>query len=354
MRIVIVNTHMSDHIGGSQLQCDLIAEGLNNKGHEIIYLAIDKKSNYKTSYKTVGVERSSEHIANKIIELNPDIVYWRFNKRYINKTFKKVAAHDIKIIFASSNIKDLKAWSQPFPSRISFSSLRKYFKEILLSIYNYRGYKYVHAITVNNEEQLKLAPSKNTAYIPNAVSTEQRSFTWERPYVLWVANIKKRKRPDLYVKLAEELKEMDVDFLMIGGIADRKFQWIADKDHTPPNLHYLGEMSFEEVNGAIAGSLLLAATSTPEGFSNNIIQSWLQEKPVVAYEFDPGGLIEQNKLGYVAHSDFRIFKRKIEELINDEQKRTKIGAKAKNFASEYFSTEYTVDTLEKFMLEIVE
>ena len=354
MRIVVVNTHMSDHIGGSQLQCDLIAEGLYSKGHEIIYLAIDKKSNYKTSYKTVGVERSSEQIANKIIELNPDIVYWRFNKRYIKKTFKKISSHGIKIIFASSNIKDLKAWSEPFPLKKTFSSLRKYFKGNLLSTYNYTGFKYVHGITVNNEEQLNLSPSKKTAYIPNAISTERRSFTWGKPYVLWVANIKKRKRPDLYVKLAEELKEMDVDFLMIGGMADRKFQWIADKDQTPPNLHYLGEVSFEEVNGAIAGSLLLAATSTPEGFSNNIIQSWLQEKPVVAYEFDPGGLIEQNKLGFVAHSDFRIFKRQIVELISNEKKRTKIGAKAKNFASEYFSTEYSVDTLEKFMLELVE
>jgi hypothetical protein len=37
MKILIINQHISDALGGSEMQCDLIAHGLTNLGHQVIY-----------------------------------------------------------------------------------------------------------------------------------------------------------------------------------------------------------------------------------------------------------------------------------------------------------------------------
>jgi len=354
MRIVIVNTHIEDRIGGSQVQCDLISKGLYNKGHEVIYLAIDKSNNYTREYEIVGVKRGSHDIAQKVIELKPDIVYWRFNKRYLFKCARAISKNEIKIVFAVSNIKDLKYFSHQFPSNFTFKTIQRFVKKNLLSFFNYLGFIYIDGITVNNENHLKFSPKKKRIYVPNALSDSKVNFEWERPFIVWVANIKNRKRPELFVKLADSFKDRDIDFLMIGNITDSKYDWIQQKDHTPSNFYYLGKKNYEEVNGILSESLFLVSTSTPEGFSNNIMQAWMQKKPVIAFEFDPGGLIKEKKLGYVCNSEFETFLDKVNKLLQNQSLREQIGNRAGEYVDNYFSKWKSVDLIESFMLEISE
>jgi len=356
MKIVIVNTHMADHLGGSQIQCDVIAEGLNARGYDVTYLAIDKQSDYRANYcyKVVGVKRGSRNISNKIMAIEPDIVYWRFNKRYFYKCVKQISKTDAKIIFAVSNIKDLQPYSDPLPKRFTVPAIRNFIIRNLLSRYNHFGFMYVDGITVNNEEQLPLSPIIKSKYVPNAISNKRIDFTWDKPFVLWVANIKKRKRPDIFVKLAEEFESDNLDFIMVGNISDNKFDWIASKTKLPSNFHYLGTKTLEEVNGILAASLFLITTSTPEGFSNNMIQAWLQGKPVIAYEFDPGGKIEKHQLGYVAHNSFETLVKKTRLLLENEILRSLTGEKAETFANNYFSIDKTIGELEDLIMDVSE
>jgi len=48
MKVLIINKHQSDLFGGSEMQCDLIARGLVERGHTVIYGAVDGKR--KASY----------------------------------------------------------------------------------------------------------------------------------------------------------------------------------------------------------------------------------------------------------------------------------------------------------------
>ena len=353
MKIVLVNTHFEDNIGGSQLQCDIIANELHHRGYDVTYLAIDKRKDYHRDYHVEGVEKNSKAIAKKILKIYPDIVYWRFNKKFFYKSIKPVSREGIKVIFAVSNIKDLQPYNYRWQGRLNLTNLSLFLRKNLLSRINHMGFNYVDALTVNNDEQIDLANVKIKRYIPNAIADKSTEFEWNNPFVLWVANIKDRKRPELFVDLAKQFENKGIDFLMIGERSGDQYRWIAERNGTPSNFYYLGPKPVGEVNAALAASLFLITTSTPEGFSNNIIQAWLQKKPVIAYEFDPGGMIEEYGLGYVSSCDFELFVEKTNELIYNNSLRKELGGKAFKFASEHFSTKKTIDKIESLIKEVI-
>lgn len=354
MRIVLVNTHFEDNIGGSQLQCDIIADELHQRGHEVTYLAIDKKSEYERNYHVIGVARQSKAIAKKLLEIQPDIIYWRFNKKFFYKSIKPAAQAGIKVIFAVSHIKDLQPYNVEWQGQLNITNFIHFIRKNLLSRVNHLGFKYVDALTVNNDEQIELAKIKIKKYVPNAINSKKTAFNWNRPFVLWVANIKDRKRPELFVELAKHFKAAGVDFLMIGEQSGNQYSWIINQEGTPDHFHYLGPKDVGEVNAALEKSLFLVTTSTAEGFSNNIIQAWLQKKPVVAFEFDPGGMIEENGLGYVTSGNFDLFVKKTGILIQNSNLREQAGEKAYRYATKHFSTTKTVDLIESLMIEVMD
>ena len=55
-------------------------------------------------------------------------------------------------------------------------------------------------------------------------------FIWDKPYVVWVANIKHPKRPECFIELANRSNNMEVDFLMIGKIQDHNYDYIINND----------------------------------------------------------------------------------------------------------------------------
>jgi len=179
-----------------------------------------------------------------------------------------------------------------------------------------------------------------------------REFHWERPYVVWVASIKQAKNPELYIEAARRLQHQPVDFLMAGKIEDRSYQYLEDRRQLPPNLHYLGLRPPEEINPILKGSLFLVHTCSPEGFSNNFIQAWLQEKPTVSLFFDPDGFIEQHRIGYYSRSMDAMCDHII-QLIADQDLRTQMGRRARILAEELFSPEQNVRQVERFFYEVV-
>lgn len=82
MKVVIINRHRQDIMGGSELQCDFIATELTKRGYEVIYLAIlGANKDYCRPYKVLSCESNSDAIQNKLINLQPDVIYWRYNKK---------------------------------------------------------------------------------------------------------------------------------------------------------------------------------------------------------------------------------------------------------------------------------
>ena len=355
MKIVIINEHPVDSLGGSEVQCDIIARELHKLGHQVVYLACNGINNYDTTYRVRPVRLNGKEIGEAVIEEKPDIVYWRNNKHSaFRNSVRSIRAFGIPVVFAVSHISDTIKWKK-FSIEPNGSIFKQFITgplHILRSSWNHGGFKWVSGVVVNNKDHLGRLDIEPEIYIPNSNTSDKVNFKWKKPYICWIANLKSRKRPELCLEVAKRLgKKCDV--IIAGKIQDSKYDWIRNAHYDTDNLIYLGPKTILEVNGIIASSICLIHTCTPEGFPGNFIQAWLQSKPVVSYEVDPGGIIESEKLGFVSGHNMDRFVADIEKLIDDPVLNKEIGERAKSYAEKHFHSGTNVRKLEKFLFEVM-
>ncbi len=353
MKVAIVNRHPADVLGGSETQCDNIATGLRERGHDVVYIAPEGKlgRDYQRSYQVIPVTSNAASISRAVINANPDVVYWRLNKFYLYRAARRISEWRIPIIFAISHINDIRRWTYLANPKSGIVQFVKAAKQGLYSSFNYRGYKHVAGVTSLNPDYLGALPVPKQRFVANSVDDSVVDFSWPRPFVAWVANIKPAKRPELYVRLARELAGRGVDFLMVGSIQSKDYEWIR----LAPDagcFHYLGPKTIQQVNGILARSLFLVHTCEPEGFGNVFIQAWLQRKPTVTLGFDPAGYISEHGLGGTADGNWEVFVGLVADLIENLSMRESIGQRAFAFARQNFSVAKTVEDVEAFMYEV--
>lgn len=177
--------------------------------------------------------------------------------------------------------------------------------------------------------------------VPNFHPTPLETVAKQGPVkVLWVANLKDLKQPEIFIRLATELQEIpNAQFIMIGalqGTAHLKHKYLKLIEGARA-LNYLGPKRQEEVNAILARSHILVNTSRYEGFPNTFIQAWFRQMPVVSLQVSPDRLIEKKRLGFVSGS-FEQLKTDVSALIADGELRNRLGQKAQEFAAQYFST----------------
>jgi glycosyltransferase involved in cell wall biosynthesis len=354
LSIAIVNQHRQDMLGGSEIQCDIIASGLSQRGHQVHYLAVagTPGRDYGTPYAVHPVERTAKAIAAEVLALKPDIVYWRFNKHCFARAVRIIRGAGIPIVFSVSHVRDVsRFYLEPHASRNGIKGLRRAIKESLRLLWEHRGFAHIDALVSNNPDLLGKVAVARQMHIANSMTGACETFSWPRPYCLWVANIKDRKQPEKFVELATALQDAGVDFLMVGQVQSESYRSLLAAG--PPNFHFLGAKSIEQVNGMLAASLFLVHTCHPEGFSNNFIQAWLQAKTVVSLAFDPGGLLESESLGFHSRGSMESFVAQTRHLIESPEIAAERGRHAQAYAKTRFSPDKNVAQLETLFLQIL-
>jgi glycosyltransferase involved in cell wall biosynthesis len=115
--------------------------------------------------------------------------------------------------------------------------------------------------------------------------------------VLWVANLRALKRPEMLVEAARQLPHLK--FHLVGGateaepeVAERVTQAARDV----PNLTLHGRRGYRDTLTLFARARVFVSTSHTEGFPNTFLQAWAHEVPSVSF-FDPDGLVARHGLG---------------------------------------------------------
>ncbi|MEO5378838.1 MAG: glycosyltransferase family 4 protein [Magnetococcus sp. DMHC-6] len=151
--------------------------------------------------------------------------------------------------------------------------------------------------------------------------------------VVWVANFKTVKRPELFVELARRFqKNTNVKFLMIGRV--QKIVGGADVKVLAEgivNLELTGELSQESVNGILDRADILVNTSLHEGFANTFIQAWLRLVPVLSLDVDPDQVLEREKIGFCTKTMERLVD-KLQLLLDNVGLRQEMGQRARRYA----------------------
>ena len=157
--------------------------------------------------------------------------------------------------------------------------------------------------------------------------------------VVWIGNFKLVKRPEIFVRLAEELRHLpDVRFAMAGRAGnERTHGALHAKIRALGNLEYLGELSHDQVNELLGRAHCLVNTSDSEGFSNTFIQAWMRGTVVLSLNADVDGVLASGDLGYLAGS-FDKLRAQLERLVADRHAREALTERARTLALQRYGT----------------
>jgi len=355
MKIIIINQHPEDVLGGSEIQCDLIAEYMSKLGNEVLYLAINgQKQEYNVEYNIKPFKFSYLSLYKIIKQQQPDVVYWRYDKKKLLVSTIILNALECPIVFGVSSRENVQKWMSY--QHKDYSTLRSIINTVVLSsfrpiirIINHIGFKFVDGATVLNSNLKNRIGVSKEEVIYDSMEHSLVPFHRDRDFIIWVANLKPGKNPEKVIELAEDIS---TDIIMVGEVQNNRYNYIKNPDNLPKNLHYLGSKSVEEVNGMIQESLFLIHTCDPEGFGDVFIQAWNSGKPTVSLYFDPDNLIESNQVGMVS-GNMASFRKDVENLATNKDLRIKLGREAERLASEKFDPQSNIKKLENMFISIL-
>jgi glycosyltransferase involved in cell wall biosynthesis len=157
--------------------------------------------------------------------------------------------------------------------------------------------------------------------------------------VVWIANFKPLKRPELFLDIASSLETLPgIEFLMVGQpyFSRSLHNEFESRVGKISNVKCLGEMAQEDVNALLDSVHLLVNTSRWEGFSNTFIQAWMRAVPVLTLGVNPDQILDNNSLGHSFNSTAEIAD-SIRELAANPDMLKAMGKQARQFALQNFS-----------------
>jgi len=153
----------------------------------------------------------------------------------------------------------------------------------------------------------------------------KRGITGDNKYILWVSNIKKVKRPLLFITIAKNFPLYK--FIMIGGIVEgeeKLYEEVVKKTKKMINIEFVGYKPIAETEKYFNDASVFINTAEMEGFPNTFLQAWSRGIPTISF-LDIDGTIVKNNLGAVVESIDEIGPH-LEELINlSMEERQRIG-----------------------------
>lgn len=346
---IITPAHWTFGMGGIEYQVKLLLENLlHHKNIEITYLSRKINPDYKPEkYKIHGISSRSFLsrygffsdticLLSRLKSIKPDIIYQNGGCAYTGIAAHYAKKNNIPMIWHVASDNDL-------PKNI-FTNFKP--NKIIDDLFLWWGTKNASIVIAQTEKQkIKMKSRSKHASIhlirnfhpvPSDKSNENKANQ-----IVWVANLKQLKQPEIFINLARSLsdKKIDVRCFMIGGPAAYPIGYqerIEKMILETSNLAYLGRMQQDQVNRIISQSKILVNTSKWEGFPNTFIQAWMRNTPVVSLNCDPDCIISKNNIGIVSGSAEKLAN-DIIFLLKNDLKRRQMGINARNYALKHHS-----------------
>lgn len=347
---IITGGHWAAIMGGAQYQAKCLLDTLTEeKDVEVFYLARTVNHSYTPKNYTIrqiskpgGIRRYGFFFdffkLNKLLkEIKPDVIYQRGLQSYTGFSAYYAKKNDCKFIFHIAHDYDV---TPSLSTKLSIHSLLKYIEK-KIGGYGLKNADKIISQTQDQADLLKNNYGKQvTAKIPNAhpMAKEQISKPTTPIKIVWVANFKPIKRPEMFVELAEDLRQMEnVKFIMIGRSGrSKEYKDLHNRISNLSNLEYMGEKNIDEVNNILANSHVFVNTSVAEGFPNTFIQAWMRYVPIVSISVNTDSVFNDEKIGF-CDGTYQGMKDAVIKLVNNPDLRKSMGNNAAAHALENHS-----------------
>lgn len=214
----------------------------------------------------------------------------------------------------------------------------------------HRAIRNISCFVTQNQQQaenLLKYYGKQSVIIPNIWISQTTNENKETGYAaLWVANLRRLKRAEWFIGLAQKLPQYR--FAMVGGVSEQDYyDRIKAEVENISNLEFFGPQSLNAVNALLSKSKLLVCTSEFEGFPNTFLQAWSESVPVIS-TVNPSGVITEYGLGKVVVDEDELLRTTEEILIS-----TTLYEQYKQNINDYFFAHHDAETAYHKMMELV-
>jgi glycosyltransferase involved in cell wall biosynthesis len=175
-----------------------------------------------------------------------------------------------------------------------------------------------------------------------------KEMSCRRSEVLWVNHFKPVKQPEVFLRLASELREENVIFMMIGARGNYSLDEEVARGRQSANLNFLGEQSLAQVNERLWACRFVVNTSYTEGFPNTFIQAWGRFVPVVSLKIDPDEVIMRHQLGYCS-GDFSRMVSHARTLIREPDVAAEMGRNGRAYVEQEHDLEENARRLDQLL-----
>lgn len=356
---LVIPGHWTDVMGGAQYQAECLMNALiKDGGYEIFYVTRNYDQTFRPiGYQIVGIDKPFRKIKRgylyldaikllrKLKAISPDVIYQRIGCAYTGIAAYYARHNNCRMVWHVSSDSDVSAYKPGVLSR----GLGKYLDRKILE-YGIRNADHIITQTSKQAMLLKNNFSGKTAsaVIRNFHPLPNEPYEKHLPYkVAWVANLKRLKQPEIFIKLAQELQGAEnIEFIMVGDVqVNSKTKVLLNEQiKKTKNLRYLGCRSQSEVNNILSESHLLVNTSLWEGFPNTFIQAWMRRVPVVSLYVDPDNILQEKKVG-ICSGSYDKLKVDMINLIRNPGLMEEMGMQAQAYAFEHHSEKNANDIL---------
>lgn len=329
--------------GGAELQASYIEQEAMRMGWATDYCFLSNKKPIEEKYATTLWPIVQKKIWSKLgnitypyainfflalKEMKPDIIYQRAGFSATGVVAYYAMHNKCKFIFHIAGDRDIESIGLPWthPHKIP---------EIMLMKFGIRKADKIIAQTQFQVKQLKKNHNRNAIVIPNGHPMPEDCIKpQDKISVLWIANWKMVKQPEIFIDLVKQLKKKhSVRFIMIGRTDSYK-DLVAKAVEN--NVEVMGEIPHDQVNLWLSHAHVLVNTSQQEGFSNTFIQAWMRGVPVVSFQVDPDDILKNKKIGFCSGS-FDQLVTDTRRMLEDTELRKCMGMRAKRYAIENHS-----------------
>lgn len=363
--------HLSERIGGAEVQSWLLAVEMARRSHEVSYVCESLTGREHTTEKREGVSiywlprRPLLEIPNALAyfrvltRIAPDVVIQRFTSLYTGIAGRYCRSRQIPFVWICTD--------DQLPHRHAFRRLQSarnrdyqlpWWKGIVLVCIaairdmakNYGIRNATHPCSQNEHQHQSLLDEFGVVsrhFHSGHRVPELHAGKDVPPLILWVGDMSRKRRAELFVALAEASRELPVDFAMICKAYSRteatRAAALQAYSSTNPRFRWLGALPLEEANAWFERATLYVHTSDPtlEGFPNTFVQSWLRSTPVISFGTDPGKVIVREGIWRVV-SDVGAARAAINDFLSSADAAA-AGARARSYAATHHSIESVAD-----------
>lgn len=310
------------HGGGAEYQISCLIDALAADGRfEITFLARHTEPRIQPcAYKVVKIGRTqvapklgylvdAVPLYQALHEIKPHVIYQRVACGYTGICAYYARRHGTRLIWHVAHESDV----TPDAAVHGRNPVRRFLEKLSVE---YGISRATHIVTQTRDQARLLTVNygrEATVVIPNFHPAPSEKLDKSgSPLVVWVANLKPWKRPDVFVRLASKLLDMSgVRFLMVGadqsGPGNRVWRDnLMGSINNAPNLEYVGALSQAGVNELLARAHVFVNTSEQEGFPNTFIQAWMRQVAVVSLTVDPDDVLKRERVGVHAGTEERM------------------------------------------------